>query len=178
MDHDQDEERAADIADLQPYVAELVRGHAVLELAYEHSDWTAALADTAAAVDTRRLDVRQLPEDLHGKGYTCVFVAHWWARLTRREQDAFLVQLRARVGKDVLLVLLDDEYVEGYSLPVARTDAEGNTYQFVTAPDGQRVELTKNYPSDSALRKRLASAGRDIRIERWEHFWLLTCRIK
>ena len=176
MNQDQEQERAADLADLQPYVAELVRGHAVLELSYDSSEWTEALAATAASVDTRRLDVRQLPDDLGG--FTCVFIASWWAHLTRREQEAFLVQLRARVGKDVLLVLLDDDYVEGYSPPVARTDAEGNTYQIVTAPDGRRVEQVKTYPSDSALRKRLASAGRDIRIERWEHFWLLTCRLK
>jgi len=108
----------------------------------------------------------------------CVVVAFQWSRVARDEQDAFLADLRARSGPGALLVLVDDAYVEGVSPPVARTDLQGNTYQRVTGADGVQVELPKNYPSDSALRKRLAGAVRDIRIERFTHFWLLTCRLK
>ena len=36
--------------------------------------------------------------------------------------------LRARIGANALLVLIDDEYVEGASPTVARTDAQGNTW--------------------------------------------------
>lgn len=192
-------ERAHDLALLRPRVAELVRGHRVLELACGSGYWTEVLAQNAAQVlatdvvepmlelargrglapervSWRRIDARRLPDDLGG--FDCVFAAGWWSHLTRDEQDALLSQLRARVGKDVLLVLVDDVHVEGDSLPVARTDAQGNTYQRVTGPDGVQVELPKNYPSDSALRKRLASAGREIRIERLAHYWLLTCRLK
>jgi hypothetical protein len=38
--------------------------------------------------------------------------------------------------------------------------------------------LPKSYPSDSALRKRLASSVREIKFTRWEYYWLLTCRLK
>ncbi len=89
----------------------------------------------------------------------------------------FLAALRARVG-NILMVLLDDSYVEGSSGTVARTDMEGNTYQIQTAPDGLRYEIPKTYPSDSALRKKLASSVREIKIVRLEHVWMLTCRLK
>ena len=90
----------------------------------------------------------------------------------------FRRRTRIRLGRDVSLILLDDAYVEGSSTTIARTDAQGNTYEIVAAPDGERFELPKNYPADSALRKRLGGEVREIRIERLTYYWLLTCRLK
>jgi len=78
----------------------------------------------------------------------------------------------------MFIVLLDDAYVEGSSDTVARTDMEGNTYQIRTTPDGERYEIPKTYPSDSALRKKLASSVREIKIVRLEYYWMLTSRLK
>jgi hypothetical protein len=119
-------------------------------------------------------DALDLPADLGA--YTAVFVGFLWSNLRRDEQDHLLAELRKRIGKDVLLVLVDEGLAEGE--PVARTDAQGNTYQILTAPDGERYEVPKNDPTDSALRKRLAPAAREIRIERLEHYWLVSCRLK
>jgi SAM-dependent methyltransferase len=130
----------------------------------------------ADKVSFREADGLDLPDDLGA--FTAVFIGFWWSHLVRDEQDVFLKQLRARVGKDVLLVVLDDAWVDGSSITIARTDAQGNTFQLVTTPDGERVELPKSYPTDSALRKRLADAAREIKIVRMEYYWLLTCRLK
>jgi hypothetical protein len=107
-----------------------------------------------------------------------VFIGFWWSHVKREEQERFLARLRAAVGKDMLLVLLDDCYVEGSSDTVARTDLEGNTYQIRVGGDGERYEIPKTYPSDSALRKKLASSVREIRITRLEYYWMLSCRLK
>jgi hypothetical protein len=101
-----------------------------------------------------------------------------WSRLKREEQDAFLARVKKAADKNALLVLLDEVYVEGVSNTVARTDAQGNTYEIVTAEDGTRAERVMSYPTDSALRKRLANAAKEIRVARWEYFWVLTCRLK
>jgi hypothetical protein len=69
-------------------------------------------------------------------------------------------------------------YVEGTSNTVARTDLQGNTYEIVTTDEGQRIERVMSYPTDSALRKRLANAAKEIRVARWEYFWVLTCKLK
>jgi SAM-dependent methyltransferase len=192
-------ERAEDLARMRTRVADLVRGHAVLELACGTGYWTEIVAGTATRVlatdilddmlerarrrnlpagkvDFRRVDGLDLPEDL-GQ-FSCVFIGFWWSHLKRDEQDALLAQLRARLGQDVVLVVLDDAYVEGSSETVARTDAQGNTYEIVATPDGERLELPKSYPADSALRKRLGGSVREIRIERLTYYWLLTCRLK
>ncbi len=192
-------ERANDLAKVRERIAQLVRGQTVLELACGTGYWTeviAATADKVLATDIldemiaraatrrfpggkvafRKVDGLDLPEDLGT--FSCVFIGFWWSHLKRDEQDALLAQLRARLGHDVTLILLDDAYVEGSSTTIARTDAQGNTYEIVAAPDGERFELPKNYPADSALRKRLGGEVREIRIERLTYYWMLTCRLK
>jgi SAM-dependent methyltransferase len=192
-------ERQDDLAAMRTHVADVLRGHVVLELACGTGYWTSVIAPSAdsvvatdinpemlALVTARALpadkvqfrlaDAYDLPDDLGS--FTAVFIGFWWSHVKREQQEKFLAHLRSKVGKDVLLVLLDDAYVEGSSETVARTDLEGNTYQILTAPDGERYEIPKTYPSDSALRKKLASSVREIRIVRLEYYWMLSCRLK
>ncbi|MGH8855434.1 MAG: class I SAM-dependent methyltransferase [Telluria sp.] len=198
--HDEsDEDRQDDLDDVAEQVSELMRGHTVLELGCGTGYWTDVLAETAQSVlatdiseemlnvarghgeglenvQYRVVDALNLPNDL-GK-FTAVFAGFLWSHLRREEQDAFLAGLRARIGSNALLVLIDDEYVEGVSPTVARTDAQGNTWANFVDADGTRHELPKNYPTDSALRKRLGTAVREIKIGRWDSCWALTCRLK
>jgi len=194
------EERFDDLDDLQEMIAELFQGHKVLELACGTAYWTELIADVAESVhatdivpemialaETRGLDADvvsfevmdafKLPDGLQGQ-YTAVFAAGWWTHVKREDQDKYLKMLRAKLGKDVLLVLLDSTYVDGVSMVFARTDLEGNTFQILTADDGQRYEVMNNYPTDSTLRKRLAPHAREIRVERLEYYYLLSCRLK
>lgn len=191
-------ERQADLALLRQRVPELLRGHKVLEIACGTGYWTRLIAASAAsvhAVDVNeevlalararqsggnvtfaQADAFDLPQA--AGEYTAVFAGFWWSHVPREEQERFMAQLRAKLGKDVLLVLLDNVYMDGSSTVVARTDAEGNTYQFRLLPSGERLEIIKNFPTDSYLRKKLASSVKEIRIERWEYYWLLTARLK
>lgn len=192
-------ERQEDLEDMRGHVAEVLRGHTVLELACGTGYWTRIIAETAdkvvatdinpemiamaqlrkldpAKVSLRVADAHALPDDLGD--FTAVFIGFWWSHVKREEYERFLAQLKAKVGKDVLVVLLDDDYVEGSSETVARTDLEGNTYQIRSTPDGERYEIPKTYPSDSALRKKLASSVREIKIVRNEYYWMLSCRLK
>jgi SAM-dependent methyltransferase len=193
-----DPERQHDLDQMRAQLKQVLRGHVVLELGAGSGYWTAAIAETADSVlatdinpgmialarqrglppkvSFRVVDGQDLPADIGD--FTAVFIGLWWSHMRRDEQDRCVAQLRARLGKDVLLVILDEDYVEGSSVTVARTDLEGNTYQILTAPDGQRYELPKGYPSDSALRKRLTPAVREIKIARTPFYWLLTCRLK
>jgi SAM-dependent methyltransferase len=192
-------EREDDLDEMMELVAEALDGHIVLELACGTGYWTDVLSTSAASVlatdinpemlalatqrqlppeivSWRQADAFALPDDL-GE-FTAVFIGFWWSHIKRDQQEKFLAQLRSKFGKDTLLVLLDDVYVEGISPTVARTDLEGNTFKIETAPDGERYEIPKTYPSDSSLRTRLAHATREIRITRLEYFWLLSCRLK
>jgi hypothetical protein len=167
-------DQGADLDEVRAELARLTAGHKVLELGCGHGDPGQALVPGATcAVATQP---RDLPAELGG--FDTVVMGFMWSRLKREEQEPFLKQLRARVGKDVLLILVDEDYVEGSSPTVARTDAQGNTYHMVAGPDGWQVEVPRSYPTDSTLRKRLASSVREIKIQRWEFYWLLTARLK
>ena len=198
-----DEEQLEDLDEAREQIATLLTGHRILELGCGSGAWTEVLAETAASivatdasaamlelaqmhgedldnVEYRLMDALALPDDL-GTGedkFTAVFLGGLWAHLTRKQQDDLLQSLKKRLGKDVLLVLFDDNYVEGESAVTVRTDLLGNTHEFQRDAEGKQHELVKNYPTDSALRKRVGVAGREIRVARWEFYWVLTCRLK
>lgn len=191
-------ERQQELAILHERVAALVQGQSVLELACGSGYWTAILAESAdfvlatdnnpamlqaaqarnfppqkvqlAQIDAFALDV--------ASDYTACFAGFFWAHVQRERQTDLLARVRQAVGKDGLLILIDDNYLEADTAPVARTDAEGNTYQIETLANGERYEYVKNFPSDSALRKKFAGFAKDIRILRLQHSWLLSCRLK
>jgi SAM-dependent methyltransferase len=194
-------ERQDDLEELHEKVAEVLSGHKVLEIACGTGYWTETIATTAASVlatdinedmlalaRARGLDAGKvqfsladafdLPSDIGGGAYTACFAGFWWSHVKREDQERFLTQLRSKLGKDVVLVLIDNTYVDGSSTVIARTDAEGNTYQIRRTADGTRYEVLKNFPSDSTLRKKMASSVREIRILRLEYYWLLSCRLK
>ncbi|MFC5512314.1 class I SAM-dependent methyltransferase [Massilia jejuensis] len=188
-----------DIDDMSIHLGNVLAGHTVLELGCGTGFWTEVAAESAQsvlAVDinaslvdlarerpmtegkvTFRVgDALDLPEDI-GK-FSAVLVSFLWSHLNKKEQEQLLATLKKRLGKDVLLVILDDAFVEGFSETIARTDADGTTYQILTTPEGERIEVAKSYQSDSALRKRLGNVAKEIKIERIEFFWILTCRLK
>ncbi len=192
-------ERQADLALLHDHVRDALCDHDVLEIACGTGYWTRDLAQTAASVlatdiNPEMLDIahaKGLPADKvklalgdvfdlqveEGKFSAC-FGGFWWSHVRRQDQAGFLVQLREKLGKDTLLVLLDNVYVEGSSTSIARTDLEGNTYQIRTLPNGERHEVLKNFPTDSALRKKMGASVKNIRIVRLEHYWMLTGTLK
>lgn len=192
-------ERQADLAILHDRVRDAVRGHRVLEVACGAGYWTGQLAQSAASVLAtdinpqmiERAQARGLPAgklrfalanaydlDIEENGFSACFAGSWWSHVKRQDQAGFLEHLREKSGKGACLVMLDDAYVEGSSISIARTDLEGNTYQIRTLPDGQRCEVLKNFPTDSALRKKMAATVKDLRIIRLAHYWMLTGKFK
>ena len=193
-------ERQHDLAIVREWVRTTLDGHRVLELACGTGYWTAEAAQVAQSILATDLapamidlaTARKLPAekvsfsiddafdshiDLPNESVSAVFAAFWWSHVRREEQDRYMQRLRQQVGKDALLVLIDNVYVEGSSTSIARTDLQGNTFQ-IRLQDGERFEILKNFPTDSALRKRLGAHLKDIRIQRVEYYWMLTGRLK
>ncbi|MGZ5818940.1 MAG: class I SAM-dependent methyltransferase, partial [Burkholderiaceae bacterium] len=192
-------EQQSDLAKLHERVREVLSGHRVLELACGTGHWTEQFAASAASVLATDISPEMLERakakglssdkvqfrlmdafepDVEGGDFTACFAGFWWSHVKRQEQESFLAMLRKKLGKDTLLVLLDDCHVESDSTVIARTDLEGNTFQLRTLPNGERYQVLKNYPTDSALRKRFVESVKEIRILRLENFWMLTGRFK
>lgn len=177
---------------------ELMTGQRVLELACGDGYWTDELAEYAEFVLATDINStlleqaksRELPEDIvqfavadaldpqvEGE-FTACFAGFWWSHVKRQDQVDVIARLKKIIGKDGLLVLVDNSQVESEKTVIARTDQEGNTYQIHALPNGERYEIPKNYYTDSTLRKRLGPLLRDMRVHRFEHYWMLTARLR
>lgn len=193
-DLDEDAEAAAE------HVSEALANHEVLELGCGTGYWTEAIAENAKSVlatdiNPIMLDIAQerdyvlenvefaevdwlaprLPE---GRRFTACFGGGMWSHVKREDYGTVLKHIKSAIGTGGFLVLVDDNFVEDVTPPTARTDAEGNTYQMRQLPDGSRMEVLKNFPSDSFLKKKFSAVARDVRLSRNEYFWMLTCVLK
>jgi cyclopropane fatty-acyl-phospholipid synthase-like methyltransferase len=191
-------EQQADLEEMHERVSDALSGHRVLELACGTGHWTEQFAESAASVLAtdcnpemlEQAKAKGLPSDKVqfrlmdafdpdiDAGFTACFAGFWWSHVRREEQERYLARLRKKLGKDALLVLVDDCHVENDNTVIARTDLDGNTFQLRTLANGERYEVLKNYPTDSTLRKRFATSLKEIRIVRLENFWMLTGRFK
>lgn len=170
----------------------------VLELACGDGYWTDELAEYAASVLATDINptlleqakARELPEEVvqfaladaldpqvEGE-FTACFAGFWWSHVKRQDQSEVIARIRKIIGKDGLLVLVDNSQVDTEKTVIARTDAEGNTYQIHALPDGERYEILKNYYTSSTLRKRLGPLLKDMRVHYFEHYWMLTARLR
>lgn len=187
-----------DLDEIMDHLRKLMSGQRVLELACGDGYWTDELQEYAEFVLATDINpqlieqakARELPEDIvqfavtdamdpqvQGEFSAC-FAGFWWSHVKRQDQAAVIGRLRKIIGKDGLLVLVDNSHVETEKTVIARTDLEGNTYQIHALPNGERYEIVKNYHTDSALRKRLSPLLTDMRVHRFEHYWMLTARLR
>ena len=190
-------ERQGDLSRLRDRIRNLLAGRRVLEIACGTGWWTEVIAPCAAEVTALDLSDEMLaiargkryPEgrvslargDCHalpqfGRRHDALLAAFWWSHVPLARVDAFLAGAEEAIAPGGLLVFVDNRYVEGSSTPVARRDAEGNTYQMRRLGDGSMHEVLKNFPETGELQGRVARRGTAVRIEQTDYYWLLCYR--
>jgi demethylmenaquinone methyltransferase/2-methoxy-6-polyprenyl-1,4-benzoquinol methylase len=187
-------ERQSDLARLHEIVPALLAGRHVLEIACGTGYWTAPIAFVAHSITAVDLAAETLlvartkpvPVDrvrfLQGDAFAldslsgvfdAAFAGFWWSHIRLEDQDAFLNGLHRRLAPGSRIVLVDNQYVPGSNHPITRTDAAGNTFQERSLASGERHEVLKNFPSVSALRTALVSAGGcDVDVRSLEYYWI------
>ncbi|MCW5635027.1 MAG: class I SAM-dependent methyltransferase [Rubrivivax sp.] len=193
-------ERQADLRAMEAWVAEAFAGRAVLELACGTGWWTphgarAAASWLATDVNPETLAIARMkplppgaqvrfaqadaytlagPQlDLAGQRFDAAFAGFWWSHVPLPRLAPWLARLHALLPAGARVVFLDNRYVEGSSTPLARTDAEGNTWQRRLLPDGSVHEVLKNFPTrDEAFAQLGPRAVRPRWIEH-VHYWIL-----
>src|SRR5688572_5429625 len=191
-------ERQADLARLRADIPALFEGETVLEIACGTGYWTpliAARARSVLALDAvedvlaiarqkaypgrnatfAQADAYRLPE--WAEKFTGCFAGFWWSHIPMEKIDSFLASLHARLTPGARVAFMDNLYVEGNSTPLARRDAAGNTYQERRLADGSRHEVLKNFPAGGELEARLGRIGTEVRVTRYQYYWLASYRI-
>jgi hypothetical protein len=186
-----------DVARLKSWLRRQVRGRSVFEVAAGTGYWTEVAAPVARSIVAsdchremldvaagRRLgprvawlvaDAFALPE-LSPRFE--VGMAHlWWSHVDKRRRREFLTHLASRLCGDATVLMIDQVYIEGLSIPETRRDAVGNRYEKRTLSSGCCYEIIKNYPSDEELRQALSGTFHKIEVTRLQYFWALRARM-
>jgi len=190
-------ERQADLRAMEAWLGAAdgpFAGRRVLEIACGTGWWTPHAARHALdwlATDVNRetlalARVRQLPPcvrfaeidayalaGLDGERFDAAFAGFWWSHVPLARLPAWLALLHARLARGARVVFLDNAFVPASSTPIARRDAEGNTYQQRRLDDGRTHEVLKNFPTRDEAVARLGAQARHPRWRQWTHYWAL-----
>ena len=193
-------ERQADLAVLREHVATRFTGRRVLDVACGTGYWSQHLARTAqsltgvdindavlAVARGKRLqtpggaaqfieaDAYALDESLGC--FDAAFVGFFWSHVPRSRLARFIDNLHARLAPGARVLILDNDYVEGSSSPIAFVDGEGNAWQQRPLSDGTLHDVLKNFPTRGELMDRLAHRADFTHWWRLDYYWLYEYRV-
>jgi demethylmenaquinone methyltransferase/2-methoxy-6-polyprenyl-1,4-benzoquinol methylase len=186
-------ERQEDLRKLRAFVEETFAGKHVLEVACGTGYWTEVLARSVASVTAVDVNeevlaiarakglgaVRFECADAYGlprfsKVFDAGLLAFWWSHIPKARLPSFLTGLHRLFAPGATIVFIDNVYVEGSSTPIARTDADGNTYQIRKLDDGSTHEVLKNFPSEEELREGWSG---EVKVEWLTYYWILSYKL-
>jgi hypothetical protein len=71
------------------------------------------------------------------------------------------------------LVFMDNNFVEGSSTSIVRTDEFGNTFQERKLEDGETFSIIKNFPTEEFLIKRLHDKAKSVNFIKLKYWWIV-----
>jgi len=185
-------ERQNELSELKGLLRAALHGRNAIEVACGTGYWTQVAASSAASIaafdinestleiarskplDSANVtfavgDAFQLPPPI--TRFDAAFAMFWWSHIPKASLSGFVKQLHATLLPGARVVFVDNTFVPGNSTPIARTDAEGNTYQARRLDSGHTFEVLKNYPTESELRKLLAKFATQIEMRWLRYYW-------
>jgi ubiquinone/menaquinone biosynthesis C-methylase UbiE len=186
------------LAWLKTWVANRTAGRSVLEVAAGTGFWTKTAAAKATAItatdcnpevlalaSNRGLgrhvtfavaDAYQLPtfDGVFGAG-----MAHlWWSHVDKLREHQFLRGFTSRLLPGAELLMIDQRYVDGYSMPAFRRDRAGNRYELRSLENGRVFQIIKNYPTPEQLQATMSHFCEEVQITSLRYFWALRGRVR
>jgi demethylmenaquinone methyltransferase/2-methoxy-6-polyprenyl-1,4-benzoquinol methylase len=188
-------ERQAELRTMEAWIPTPFAGRHVLEVACGTGWWTPHGARDAASWLATDLNpetmavARSKPmpaqvrfatvdaytfAELGAQRFDAAFAGFWWSHVPLKRLNAWIESLHARLDAGAHVVLLDNRYVAGSSTPIARRDAEGNTYQRRALDDGSKHEVLKNFPSQRDAVAAIGPRAHDVSWIEHPHYWILS----
>jgi len=192
-------ERQRELAWLRERVPRLYRGRTVLEVACGTGYWTQHIAPVAHRVYAGDINeaVLEIARDkaiapgkatffkadaitLEGvpPGCNAAFAGFWWSHVKKSGVRQFVANLAARLEPGSVVGILDNTFAHASSTPIARTDAEGNTYQIRKLASGEPFEVLKNFPTPAELTEAVRPVAREANLESLTYYWLLVFTLR
>jgi SAM-dependent methyltransferase len=187
-----------DLAVLKDWLAAHATDRTILEVAAGTGYWTAVAAPVAKAITATDINAetlaiaaaRNLGDHValvradawclpHTPVRSELGMAHlWWSHIRRQDRGSFLAHLASRLRRRARLLMIDQNHVPDFGLPIGRRDADGNTYQTRWLDSGERFEVVKNYCDRAELEHSIGQACEDVRILQLTHFWAVCANFR
>jgi SAM-dependent methyltransferase len=186
-------ERQADLGTAIDFLQVMFRNKAVLEIACGTGYWTEHIAKTAKAIlatdinepvieiakhkpypnSNVNFEVADIYKFRPVEKYESLFAGFIWSHILLQDLDKFITAINDFVEPGGVVVIMDNNYAEGSSTPVAQTDDHGNTYQLRKLSDNSTHQVLKNFPTKGFLEQKLKGVAEDIEIIQLTYFWIL-----
>jgi SAM-dependent methyltransferase len=183
----------SELAVLRDWLVAQVRSRTILEVAAGTGYWTAVAARVASAITATDINPEMLAiasaKELGAHvalvqadcwrlpqlpGAFEVGMAHlWWSHVRKQDRRLFLSHFASRLQEHATLLMIDQNHVPDFGMPIRRRDAAGNSYQTRWLDNGERFEVVKNYPDESELELSVGQACEDVDILQLTYFWAL-----
>jgi SAM-dependent methyltransferase len=187
-------ERQADLREMTAWLPSRFAGRRVLEVACGTGWWTQRAAcdatqwlatdineDTLAVARSKTLpaSVQLATADAYAPGgidgaFDATFAGFWWSHVPLARLPSWLETLHSKLQPRARIVFIDNLYVEGSSTPIARRDADGNTFQQRTLDDGSAHEVLKNFPTREQAIAAIGPRAHNAQWQQWTHYWALS----
>lgn len=186
-------ERQSDLRAMEAWLRRVFAGRRVLELACGTGWWTPHGAHDAeswlatdlnpetmdlarqktlpSAVTFTTVDAYTLEGLDPSAKFDAVFAGCWWSHVPLQRLAPWLAQLHTWLPPGAPMVFLDNSYVQTSSLPITRSDADGNTYQDRRLDDGSVHEVLKNFPTAAQMQLTAGPRAREFQWTAWTHYW-------
>jgi demethylmenaquinone methyltransferase/2-methoxy-6-polyprenyl-1,4-benzoquinol methylase len=112
--------------------------------------------------------------ELGNATFDAAFAGFWWSHVPLARLPDWLATLHGRLEPGARVVMLDNAFVPTSSTPIARRDADGNTYQNRTLDDGSVHEVLKNFPTPEQAFSALGPRARSPQWIAHTHYWILS----
>ncbi len=185
-------ERQEELGILSSELAQLLAKRKVLEVACGTGYWTQFVAPncvsiTATDYNTEVLDIAKerlnnfnnisfkksdafklnnLDQDFNG-----ALAGFWWSHLKKVQISNFLSVLHSKLLPGSIVVIADNNYVEGSSTPISREDQEGNTYQIRRLDNGSEQEILKNFTNEQSFFQSVLPFSDNTGFMSLKYFW-------
>jgi SAM-dependent methyltransferase len=185
-------ERQADLAEAATLLKVIFAGKHVFEIACGTGYWTQQIAETADSIlatdiNPEVLDIAKQKEyskanvsfevadfnNYDGIKHQSLFGGFIWSHIELQHLDGFLSRIFDYVVPGGTIVLMDNKNVEGSNIPIAETDANGNTYQHRALSNGSLHRVLKNFPTEDFIRNKLNDRAVEIVFIELRYYWIL-----
>ena len=105
------------------------------------------------------------------------FCGFWLSHIHKNNMESFITKLHTKLKPGSVVVMIDNNYVDGSSTPVDITDREGNTYQLRKLEDGSEYEILKKFYLEDDLKNIFRNHSVNFEIFNFKYYWMIKYNI-